>query len=484
MSNITSQNNLRYCIDTLNTKTSGVVVSNNDNFVNLTRASRVTGITIAGAQPANTYRYFAFNIGGVWGKLNSSGSFAAFTENNATFSNIEAYGNTPTDLRALSNIPGLAGQSFGVAIALAADDPQNAVPSAAIAFSCVNDSQQLVTTEYSPVYELGDNAQLTNYEAITPCSNGGSVSITAQIRGEDGQTSAWTNPTDLKGKAAKAVQFKAVYSSTQPGVSSAQVSSASYIYAKGNSVVPGSSAGEIITQTLDWFMPIHNCRLTVFHEEFVDTGIKCFVAFRNSPVQVRKESLGIGTGTRKTFQLAHTNGIKYDTFCLYYDGVKVFSDLELNCEVGRVTCNAPSGVTVSCDYDYNWDLEEWQEMTLISRALMGDYYKSEYKLATSSNSKTAAAIKIQLLQQTGHINNEVLGTATGTAKSFKLAHIVNDGSISITANNAALAAKYWRLLEEPQYVSVAATAGQVVRASYDWISEPPRISQFSVVFSE
>ncbi len=134
MAHITAQDNIRYCIDKLSLRVSGCVASAASAPVNLARASRVYGIAVGGNQPPNTYRYFAFKVGGKWGKLSATGTFLAFAENSATFDNLEQFGNISSDLSVLSNVPALAGQSFGIAIALASDDPDNAVPTAALTF--------------------------------------------------------------------------------------------------------------------------------------------------------------------------------------------------------------------------------------------------------------------------------------------------------------------------------------------------------------
>jgi len=198
----------------------------------------------------------------------------------------------------------------------------------------------------------------------------------------------------------------------------------------------------------------------------------------------RGETLGIGSGGRKTFQLAHTGGIKYDSFKLYYDNIQVFDTFELNCEVGRVTCEAPEGVIVSCDYAYGWDYEQWHQMTLTSRYAMEDYDQSEFRYSQTDNTKSMAAIKIVLGMTSGHITGEVIGNGAGTARSYKLSHRILDGKISLTANNATVNSKNWLLLDDPQYVSVAAGSGQVIRATYDWISESPVVYQFAAVFAE
>ena len=231
-------------------------------------------------------------------------------------------------------------------------------------------------------------------------------------------------------------------------------------------------------------MPLHHCRLTINHAPLENSTLKAYVTFREQPKDIRGETLGIGSGGRKTFQLAHTGGIKYDSFKLYYDNVQIYDAFELNCEVGRVTCEAPEGVIVSCDYSYGWDFEQWEQMTLTSRLAMEDYDQSEYRFSQPENTKSMAAIKIVLGMTSGKITNEIIGTGAGTARSYKLSHRILDGKISLTANGSAINSRNWLLLNDPQYVSVAAGAGQVIRATYDWISEPPVIYQFAAVFAE
>ena len=484
MATITSQNPIRYQIDNLTQELSGVLASNSSHSIDLTAASSVTGITVSGTQPKNSARYFAFRINNQWGKLTTSGTFQAFSTNSADFANISANGNTPDDLAALTDIPGLAGKRFGIAIAMSSTDPVNSLPTCGLSFSCSTDSQTLANTQYSPVYQLGANSQIVSLNADTQTSSGGSVTVYAQATLQDGTLSDWKVLDTLAGLKCSAVQFRADYRVTNIGVSSAKVNSASVIYSDGASLANGLNDGEIITQTMDWHMPIHSCRLTVNHTPLDASAIKCYVAFRDQPKTSRSETLGVGSGSRKVFQLAHTDGIKYDTFVLYYDSSRVYVDYELNTEVGRVTCTAPEGVIVSCDYDYGWDIEQWQQMRLTSRISMDGYDRSEFRLNSPDNGKSMCAIKISLVMSSGHIDNEIIGTGTGSARSYKLSHRILDGKISLTANSSALSSKNWILLDDPQYISVAAPAGQTIRANYDWLSEQPTVYKFAAVFAE
>ena len=484
MSDILSQNPIRYQIDNLSYAVSGVIASNDSTLVNLAGASRVTGITIHGTQPSGTNRWFAFRVGNAWGRLTTAGAFQAFTDNNASYSNVAAYGNTATELSSLTDIPALAGKSFGVAIALYAEDPDNARPSARLTFTCTTQTQQLTNTQYSPVYELGSGSQIISLNADTETFSGGSVEVLAQATLEDGTLTGWKALDTFTGAKAKSIQLRGDYKASVIGQSSAQITNAYVIYSNGSSLTSGLTNGEIITLTRDWYMPLHQCRLTINHAPLVNSTLRAYVAFREQPVSIRGETLGIGSGGRKTFQLAHTGGIKYDAFKLYYDNIQVFDTFELNCEVGRVTCEAPEGVIVSCDYVYGWDYEQWHQMTLSSRYAMEEYDQSEFRYSQSDNVKSMAAIKIVLGMTSGRINNEVIGTGAGTARSYKLSHRILDGKISLTANNVTINSKNWLLLDDPQYVSVAVGSGQVIRASYDWISEPPIIYQFAAVFAE
>lgn len=487
MANITSQNPIRFQIDTLNTESYGVLYTTS-TAINLSNAQYVTGITIGGSQPAHTARYIAFCVNGQWGKINSNGTFSAFSLNSPTYDNIASFGNTPASLTVLTSIPGLAAQRFGVAFAMMAEDPDTyGVPSCSIAFSTKNDSQILTTTEYSPVYELGDNAQIIKLSADTATANGGSVTVQSRATYNDGTVSDWAVLDAFTGQKAKAVEFRGVYSASNVGSSSAVINDASILYSDGNSIMNGTSSGELLSITQDWYLPIRHCRLTVKHAPLEFADISAYVVLRPSPVQVKREQLGIGSGAKKVFQLANLDGIKYDTFKLYFDNVQVFTDYELNCEAGRVTCEAPEGVIVSCDYEHGWNNEEWQQMTLESRLDMDNLQQSEFRYSkpdSDSEHRSVCALKIVMSMSAGSITSERLGTSTGRRQSFRLSRRIRDGQIRVFGNGSTLAQKYWTLLDDPQYIAVTAPAGQSITARYDWISETPAVYEFYAVYAE
>lgn len=487
MANITSQNNIRYNIDQLNPSSTGVITTKG-NAVNLTQASTVSKIIINGTQPASCSRYFAFKVNNSWGKLSTSGTFTAFSSQTLTYDYLAANGNTPAQLTALTSIPALAGKTFDIAIALGSDDPiNNGVPTCSLSFSCVSNSQVLTTTQTSPEYALGSQSQIISLTAETTQSSGGSVNVQARITRPDGTVSDWGALNSFSGQKASAVQFRGAYTASTVGTSQAKIESANILYSDGTAIMNGANSGDLITLTQDWYMPVNNCRLTVKHAPLEDARIDASIALRSSPVQILRENIGVGTGARKMYQLAHTTGLKYDTLRLYYDNVQVFSEYEFNCEAGRVTCEAPEGVIITADYEYGWSNEVWEPMTLSSRLSMDGYDQSEYRYSmpdSEKGNKSVSALKLSMSVESGHITNEKLGTSTGKTQSFRLTRRINDGSITLTANGAAIPAKNWKLLDDPRHVAVTAAYGQTIRASYDWISDTPTVYEFYAVYSE
>lgn len=482
MAHIISQAPIRYQTDTLSTQKMGVLTSGN-SAVNLLGVSSVKGITVSGVQPSGTSRRIAFYVDGKWGRLTSSGAFQAFTQNSADYANISANGNTSSELSALTDILGLTRKTFGVGIALSSNDPDNALPSCGLLFTCENSTQKLETTEYSPAYDLGDIGQVISVSADTDGTSGGSVEVSGRVL-QEGTWTSWQSLEGLRGLKGSSLELRAVYKAQTVGVSYAKVNRVYMVYSDGSSIVSGVGHGELITNTEDWYMPVKKCRLTVKHAPLEGSGLRAFIALRKSPVQVLRENLGVGSGSRKTYQLTHTDGLKYDTLRLYYDGARVYTDYEFNCEAGRVTCNAPEGVIVSCDYEYGWVSEEWHELTLSSSLGYEDYDQSEYKYESAADGLSVCALKLELSTTAGTVSGERLGTATGKGQSFRLTHIVKDGAITVYSGGAVLSSKNWMLLDDPQYISVSAPAGKIITADYDWISRTPEVYEYYAVYSD
>lgn len=492
--NISTIDNSRYTLDKLSELAYGTAYSIAGTGLDFSQASSVNGFNITSSMPANTDIRIAFCESSDWFTLDASGNRVHLSDNIPDFSVLSAGGNTPGQLNALSSVPSFAGKIIRVAVALSSTDINSARPSVSIAAKASVASQTNSFTEYSPVYELGDNATVTALNVDTTTTGGGTITVSGKAFYDDGSESDWLSPSQFTGIKAKAVQVKAVYFVPSPGTGSAKIKQLELHYQNGGASAGGS--GKLISITQDWYTPIKACRVNINHSPLDGSTMKVFAALRKAPVQVIGERLGISPADRNTYQLGHTDGIRYDSFKLYYDGQEIYSGFNLNCEVGRVTCTAPEGSIITCSYEYGWDKESWQELSLSSRSSLPDYDMSEYRLETSStDTLTVGAILIETAGTSGHCGEDRLGFATGRSQTVRLAYPVAK-NLYIEGGGTEkrpdghyvdffqVDPKNYTLLDNPRLLRIAAKAGTWLRANYDWASEPVKIYQVATVFSD
>lgn len=484
MANITSQNNIRYAIDKFTTDLKGVLISDAFAF-DLSSASQITGLNLDYSQPTGTEIYLLFCVNGKWGSLSSAG-MSEISASIIDFDTLKSFGNTPASLSGLSNISALAGQAVRVAVGLFSSDPQNAVPKIKISADCKNSSQILNFSKLSSIYNL-ENSQIISVDSSPALKGSGSVSLFGQATFSDGSISDWQALNNFIGQSVSQLQIRADYSVSDLN-SSASIKDIKIVYSSSVSQSVASASGTNYTQlfsnTTNWYMNIKSCRLTVKHSPLENSYIKCYAAFRKAPKEIQSENLGIGTGSKKTYQLAHTNNIQYDSVKLFFDGQPVYSSFEINTLAGRVTLTAPEGVIITASYSYDWEAENWQEMTESYSLSYDDYDQTEFRLFTSGQDFYICAIKIIMDAENGHITSERLGTGASITQTYKLSHRVKDGNISVRVNGSELAAKNYSLHDDGLYISIAADAGKTITANYDWAADFPQVYQFAAVFSE
>lgn len=499
MSKILSQNPIRFNIDTLKTDSHALIVMKPGNFLDCTNATQVTGFNLTYSQPANTQIKFLFSTGdtveraqlsetggslsqntanGSWFKLKSTGYAQIVEPQSLTHESIIEEGNSISELLALSSIPAFVGYKVRVAIALLSSD-SNSVPAVKLSLKAKNTTQQVTKIEYSPLYELGENAQIVNIVASSQTASGGSVAIYGDINESDN----WQLINNLVGKNAQTLQLRATLTAPQINSSSAILNNVKIIYSSGSGVVSGEGTCEIVSKTHNWYKPVKHCRCVVKHAPFIESSMKVYASFRALPSMCENETLGTGDGKLHTYQLNNPSGINLESVKVYYDNQQIFSGYEVNCEVGRVTCTPPAGVLVTCDYEFGWTSENWQELNFMQLTRKPDYDESEYYLRVDQ-AGYICAVKIELHTKTGYTTGESIGKGTGQATTYKLAHIVREGNITILANNSQLDAKNFSILDDGQFIKIAATNGATLKANYSWISECPIIYEFHSVFSE
>ena len=480
-----SLSSIRFQPDLLITKTTGIISLNQGAGFQLTEATQCTGFSISASEPSGTAIHYAFNTDGYWFSLDPNGLAQNFASGEIEYSDIEDYGNTTTELRGLTAIPAFVGKSVRVAIGLETDDIQTARPTlTSIAVNWRNSSQMLQTTLLSPVYELGENSQCAACTVDTLIQDNADLTITAQITKSNGIQSDWLPVNQLSGQTAEKIQFKGVYSVADIDSGSAKIRRLDFVYSDGTYTMAGQNNADLFSPTQELYRNVNQCRLTVKHSQITASSITAHICIRQAPVLIQGEVLGVGTDGRRTFQLQHTNGIKYDTVRLYFDGVRIYTGFEVNTEAGRITCTPGEGVNVSCDYEYGWTAETWQEMTLTSSIDMPDYVQSEYRYAYDGSGNTVCALKMCLHMTEGSTEGETVATAIGSLQTAKLQHYVNDGAITLYADGVELNASQYEILDDPQYIRFTAPVNAVITANYDWVSEIPVIYKFAAVFAE
>lgn len=502
MANIITQDSIRFNIDSLKTDKHALIVMKAGHFLDCQSVTNINGFTLNYSQPANTHIAFLFSTGdtveygqmyeegsthgghsqdtasGSWFKLKSNGYAEIAATQLLTYESVIEEGNTISELAALTSIPAFKGYRVRIAIALMSSD-SNSVPSVSLALRAVNTTQQLTKIEYSPLYELGEGAQIINVIANSQVSNNASI----QLHGELNESGEYYPLSSLAGRQAKTLQLRAILTSPQINSSTAILNNAKIIYSSGSGIISGEGTSEIISKTHNWYKPVKHCRCVIKHAPFIESSMKVYASFRALPSLCENETLGTGDGELHTYQLRNVNGINLESVKVYYDGTQIFSGYEVNCEVARITCTPPAGVLVTCDYEYGWESENWQELNFMQLTRKPDYDESEYYLRVD-NAGYICAVKIALHTKTGTISNESIGKGTGQETTYKLSHIVKEGDLAITANNAAVSAKNFKILEDGQFIKIAASNGAVLKASYSWISETPVIYEFASVFSE
>ena len=97
-------------------------------------------------------------------------------------------------------------------------------------------------------------------------------------------------------------------------------------------------------------------------------------------------------------------------------------------------------------------------------------------VATDVTAKTAT-LKIEIIQQSGTVTEEVLGKGTGKQQAFKLAHHARPETLQVTG------ATEWTFKEKTDTLLVTAKNGNDILVSYDWIAPTAHLTALACVFN-
>lgn len=495
MANILTSYPIRYTQDKINSSAYGLITCNNSNYLDLTQADVVNGITFTtnpAPFPSSVNCRVIFNTGSEWFKLTSAGLAESIETQSISAESVLEEGNTISELSALTSIPAFENSQLRYAIALQTLDPENVKPQLKFTVNCQTTTQQLSQTVLSPEYEYSELIVINGVKYDSATASGGS--ITLQARYNDTESNAytdWQNLNALIGVITDKIQFRAITTASSVGVSQSILNSIQVSYNEGGIIASSGGVSEIITVTRDWRTDLRHCRVVVRHSKLSESYIKCYVTFRSKSIKVSGEVLGVGTGQRQTLILAHTGGVKLDTVKVYYGGSETAASYDVNCQTGRIVLEAPEGIEITCDYEYGWASEEWQELELDYTESYDNYDQSVYRITLPENEsgliKSIAGIKLALHTQSGESTEGYFGTNDGVPARYKLRHSIKGGKIKLYDGTEEIREVSNRVnidSEDSRYITVISYAGEQLKIWYEWESESPVVYELSGIFSK
>ena len=452
----------------------------------------VTGMEISVTEPEHTATRYLIKTGETWQKYDTTNSiWSDATEQDLTPASVMSEGNTAA---VINNLPAAAfadftGKKVNVAVALQTTDVTVQPTVTAISVKGESGAQTLSRVVNHETVTLADaEVEIVDIHVETEEVGEGKANVQASIQKAD---NSWTEYQSYDhfvtspATTAKAIKFRSVLSVRQIGVDSAKVVSISVKHRTDNVAVFSEGTGVCLTKTYNFINPISRAHLMVKHPVVQDTEITAQIALRESPNTVTGEVLGTGTGTEQTVTLAHTENLASHNFALYYDGVQQASaSYSYSPTDGQVTFTAQEGVSVTADYIYGWTEERFVDMVHDTEypdkddnALVDDQF--DYAAGDGDPTGSVGTVRVTLIQHTGTVRNETLGTGNGSQQSFKLAHHAKAETITVLPAGAT-----WKFKDNTDVLLVTAPAGEPISVSYDWAARTNYLESVACIFNE
>lgn len=120
----------------------------------------------------------------------------------------------------------------------------------------------------------------------------------------------------------------------------------------------------------------------------------------------------------------------------------------------------------------------FKEMTCIATYDRGDEIEEEFEFTSTdeSTSKTVT-LKVEIIQKSGSVTEELLGTGNGKQQAFKLAHHARPETLQVLGSND------WIFKEKTDTLIANTKNGDEILVSYDWIAETSYLTALACVFN-
>lgn len=469
-----------------------------------TPLSTISGFTISGTVPTgcDVRTLFSVDAGATWNKLtiaSGAATFTATTTQAITADSVIAEGNTIAELQTVTSCAEMAGKTVYVAVAMQSSG--DSVPTFGIKANGLIGTDVTTKTVESPEYTLASsNVEIIKATVDSATADGGSVTVQASLytttttTGDDGTattTGTWSDYqaiTAIKTQKAAKIKFKATYTATVIGTSTATLASVTVLHKSSDASVSGLTAN-IISDTKNLNMDVRYIRATLVHEKLKDADIEAYVAFRDATKTRERILIGTGTGEKQTLTLgvAGTSGtVTADTGIdlnklVIYLGNTATSDYETNLKTNQVTITADAGTNIYASYTYGWNTETWQKMTQGNRDVYQNdtsHYATAWSFALDDDAaaKQIAAINYKMIRTEGSIKDVALGTANGTTQVYVLNHICKAETLVIPGASSFV-------VSNDNILSVVAPKGTELKASYDYTGSTPKASFYVMAWN-
>ncbi len=449
----------------------------------------ITGIEIAAEEPENTATRYVFKINDTWLHYADS-AWSDVDTQSITASSVMTEGNTMAEINALaaSAFTDWQGKKVNVAVALETTDTSVQPTITSIKVKGESGSQQLTETVNHTALSLADkDVEILDISVDSSTVGSGTVDVQASIcqGGSWGEYTSYKNLVTSPATTASAIKFRSVLTVKTVGSDQATIKSISIKHRTDNVTVFSEGTGVCITKTYNFVNAISRAHLMVKHPIVADTEITAQIALRESPVTVTGEVLGTGTGVAQTVHLAHTDGLASHEFALYFDGEKQTADkYSFSPTDGQVTFTADEGVAVTADYVYAWSAEVFVPMKHDTgyhdkddNNLIDDQF--DYCAGDDDPKGSVGTVKVLLVQKSGTVKNEELGTGTGTSQSFKLAHHAKAETIKVKPDTAT-----WKYKDNTDVLTVTGPKDEAITVSYDWAARTNYLESIACIFNE
>lgn len=453
-----------------------------DEPVDLSNFNRLDQITVLGNQPEGSKRRFMFKMNNEFYKFD--GQNLVEYSGAITLDNVLADGNTSAQLEAVSSNRDLVGKPIYPIIALYTE-VQDA-PTAKLVFVATNAVEQLDFNDeksakyfYHEDYADGKiDGKILGFSWDVVTNGAAQAGFKVQLF----QNDAWSDYmtlTEAKGQIAKGYRVKWYYHvDAANGSNSVRIKSFTTHWSPDTDFnVYGDTA--YLTSTVKNFgLNLNSCVLVVRYEPLDGGNIQAHASFQSKRKSISGEELGYKSNAYST---AHK--FLPSTLKVYVNGVvapaSAFDILDDNQHFTvRETAVVSTGPwSVSCDYQYDADDEDWLPMTADDpEPTDNNLYTSRFFIKNPYGSaKQIGAIRLTINR--GRDTKSTTRVATGEEQRVKLSHVPDEYECD------AAGLQYYDYDQDTNELVFKCAEGETVTLSYDWHGHNPVIRGWQAAFA-